>query len=139
MNKTNRAAVDSSQLYTQKQSVRRLNTHSFQQLQYRTEVYKSSFLPATIVDWNALSSQAISSHDITPDHVDCFTRYVRNKVFQGTWRVRGKGMSRDVLRSRSRSLLICDKILKINLYSEFSNQRVGNSAFLVRIDILQPE
>ena len=58
----------------------RQNRHSFRQLHNRTEVYKSSHLPATIVDWNSIPSSAFASCGIASEQVERFTNYVRSKV-----------------------------------------------------------
>ena len=55
--------------------------HSFRQLHTRSDVYKYSFVPNTIRDWNALPSLAFNDLTIAPEQLERFTNYVRNTNF----------------------------------------------------------
>ena len=48
---------------------RHKHPHTFRQLQNRSEVYKNSFIPSTIVAWNALPTEAFGDQGITSEHV----------------------------------------------------------------------
>lgn len=57
---------------------RHKHPHTFRQLQNRSEVYKNSFIPSTIVAWNALPTEAFGDQGITSEHVERFTNFIRN-------------------------------------------------------------
>ena len=52
---------------------------AFQVPYARTDIYKYSFFPDTIRDWNALPAAIISSAESSEDPVARFTSFVRSR------------------------------------------------------------
>ena len=52
---------------------------AFQVSYARTNIYKYSFFPDTIRDWNALPASIITSVESSEDPVDRFTSLVRSR------------------------------------------------------------
>ena len=55
---------------------RQNHPHCFRQLHNRSDVYKYSFIPNTIVAWNALPKMAFGDKDIAPEYIERFTNYL---------------------------------------------------------------
>ena len=56
-------------------------------------IYKYSFIPNTIVAWNALPKMAFGDKDIAPEYIERFTNYLRKKRKLSSWLGRGEVMS----------------------------------------------
>ena len=48
----------------------------FRQVYNRSDHYKHSFIPNTIVAWNALPNMAFEDSEIAPEYVERFTNYL---------------------------------------------------------------
>ena len=56
---------------------RNKHPHCFRQLHNRSDLYKLSFIPNTIVAWNALPSIIFGDSEIAPEYVERLTNYLR--------------------------------------------------------------
>ena len=56
---------------------RQNHPHTFQQLHTRTDTYKYSFVPNTILDWNGLPKTTFDNYKIAPEQLEGFSNYVR--------------------------------------------------------------
>ena len=74
-------SIPRNDLHKPTRSNRHNHPHSFRQLHTRSDVYKYSFVPNTIRDWNALPSLAFNDLTIAPEQLERFTNYVRNINF----------------------------------------------------------
>ena len=74
-------SIPRNDLHKPTRSIRHNHPYPFRQLHTRSDVYKYSFVPNTIRDWNALPSLAFNDLTIAPEQLERFTNYVRNINF----------------------------------------------------------
>ena len=74
-----RVLIHCDDLQPPKKCSRNLHPMAFQVPYARTDIYKYSFFPDTIRDWNALPASIISSAESSEDPVVRFTSLVRSK------------------------------------------------------------
>ena len=74
---TNKVSVPTYDLIPKTRRCRNQHSMAFQTLIANTDVYKGSFFPQTIRDWNALPDSLISSAEDAEDCVAKFTSLVR--------------------------------------------------------------
>ena len=72
-----KASVQTDDLIPKTRRCRNQHSMAFQTLIANTDVYKGSFFPQTIRDWNALPDSLISSAEDAEDCVAKFTSLVR--------------------------------------------------------------
>ena len=74
-----RASIPCDDLQPRKRSSRNQHPRAFQVPYAKTDIYKYSFFPDTIRDWNALPVPIISSAESSEDPVSRFTSLVRSR------------------------------------------------------------
>ena len=74
-----RAGLPCNDLQPPNRRSRNQHPMAFQVSYARTDIYKCSFFPDTIRDWNALPASIISSAESSEDHVARFTSLVRSR------------------------------------------------------------
>ena len=74
-----RVSISCDNLQPQNRRSRNQHPMAFQMPYARTDIYKYSFCPDTIRDWNALPAAIISSAESSEDPVARFTSLVRSR------------------------------------------------------------
>ena len=72
-----KAALPLQDLHHPTRLNRNKHPYCFRQLHKRSDLYKHSFIPNTIVAWNALPISAFGDSEIAPEYVERFTNYLR--------------------------------------------------------------
>lgn len=72
-----KAALPLQDLHHPTRLNRNKHPYCFRQLHNRSDLYKHSFIPNTIVAWNALPISAFGDSEIAPEYVERFTNYLR--------------------------------------------------------------
>ena len=67
---TEEAAIPTTELKKPARINKHAHCHSFSQLQNRINVYRASYLPPTILDWNTLPIHAFDIGDIASEQVE---------------------------------------------------------------------
>ena len=75
-----RASIPCDDLQSSNRRSRNQHPVAFQVPYARTDIYKYSFFPVTIKDWNALPASIISSAESSEDSVVRFTSLVRSRM-----------------------------------------------------------
>ena len=76
-----RASIQCDDLQSPNRHIRNQHPMAFQVPYSRTDIYKYSFFPDTVRDWNVLPTYIISSAESSEDPVVRITSLVRSRVF----------------------------------------------------------
>ena len=74
------ASIPTNDLAPPNRCTRNHYSMAFQTLLVGTDIYKSSFFPQTIRDWNSLTDSLISASECAEDSVTKFSSHVRART-----------------------------------------------------------
>ena len=72
--------IPSNDIHKPTRPTRQKHPHMFLQLHTRSDVYKYSFIPNTIVDWNALPNNIFNGCEIAPEQLEHFSNNIRKNI-----------------------------------------------------------